>query len=353
MGEKNEIKVKLSTVILLFIIFILIIALGITYYFGFVKNKNENKSTNIIQTNTVEKNKIQENTINNENKISNTTNKFKPGKYIYSFTSENNVYSFMALEFKDDNTVILVPPFGEDIYLIGTYKIEYQEEPGFDIPGDIYVIKCNIDKWSADNLNNIEKKAFVPGEATIIILDEENVMIEDMTPIKLEKGNKYGIYFGEGVKFTLQENAKFKKNENINNSFKPEDFKPGVYKYSFTSKNGVESEMMLSFKEDNTMTLIPHRSNGLYFEGTYKIEHQKEDRIDLTGDIYIIKCNIDKWSFEPSGDTNQKAVYPGNAEIVILDKENLMIYDMDPILLREGDTDGIHFGEGVKFTLEK
>ena len=41
MDEKKELKVSLSSVISVFIISILIITLGITYYFGFIKNKEE------------------------------------------------------------------------------------------------------------------------------------------------------------------------------------------------------------------------------------------------------------------------------------------------------------------------
>lgn len=42
MEEKEEIKVKLSTVIYLTIIVALVVALGVMYYFGFVTNKKEN-----------------------------------------------------------------------------------------------------------------------------------------------------------------------------------------------------------------------------------------------------------------------------------------------------------------------
>ena len=42
MSEKNEIKIKLSTAIFMFIILVLIAALGIVYYLGFIRNNNEN-----------------------------------------------------------------------------------------------------------------------------------------------------------------------------------------------------------------------------------------------------------------------------------------------------------------------
>lgn len=42
MGKKEEVKVRLSTVIYLFIIFTLVVALGIVYYFGFIDGNSEN-----------------------------------------------------------------------------------------------------------------------------------------------------------------------------------------------------------------------------------------------------------------------------------------------------------------------
>ena len=53
MEEKKEIKVRLSTAISMVIIFVLIVALGVVYYFGFVADKKENvgdeKVTNITE----------------------------------------------------------------------------------------------------------------------------------------------------------------------------------------------------------------------------------------------------------------------------------------------------------------
>ena len=42
MGERNEVKVRLSTVVCVFIILVLVVALGVVYYLGFVKNDNAN-----------------------------------------------------------------------------------------------------------------------------------------------------------------------------------------------------------------------------------------------------------------------------------------------------------------------
>lgn len=67
MSENGSVKIRLSTVICIIIIFVLIVALGVVYYFGFINNKEvselkaqkedletkivESKETNIIATN--------------------------------------------------------------------------------------------------------------------------------------------------------------------------------------------------------------------------------------------------------------------------------------------------------------
>ena len=41
MGERNEVKVRLSTVVCVFIILVLVVALGVVYYLGFVQNNEK------------------------------------------------------------------------------------------------------------------------------------------------------------------------------------------------------------------------------------------------------------------------------------------------------------------------
>lgn len=59
MGEKNEVKVRLSTVVYLFIIVVLVVALVVVYYIGFVKNDNANNM--IANGEETEINNIEEN----------------------------------------------------------------------------------------------------------------------------------------------------------------------------------------------------------------------------------------------------------------------------------------------------
>lgn len=79
MEEKKEIKVRLSTVISMFVIFILIIAFGVTYYFGFVADKEENVGDEKV-TNTTE-NVVSNNVVENETKVEETVvTKYKTSK---------------------------------------------------------------------------------------------------------------------------------------------------------------------------------------------------------------------------------------------------------------------------------
>ena len=220
MEEKKSVKISLGTIVCIFIIILLIVALVGIYYLGFVKNNQEiialKEEVNVLKSknNVSQSEKAEVKTNSENNNIASTTNNstkkefklenFKPGIYVYSFTSENGVDSSMALRFDDDNTVALIPPRSNGFYMEGTYKIEYHEEGEMDLPGNLYFIKCTIDKWSSEPSAEMHQKAFSPAEADIIILDEENVMIEYMSPFKSRNDDTIGYYFGEGVKFTLE-----------------------------------------------------------------------------------------------------------------------------------------------------
>ena len=72
MEEKKEIKIRLSTVIYLLIIVALVVTLGVTYYFGFVANKNEQEQKNEDKISNIQK--LEEsNEINNEIKDKDNT----------------------------------------------------------------------------------------------------------------------------------------------------------------------------------------------------------------------------------------------------------------------------------------
>jgi len=77
MEEKKEIKVRLSTAISMVIIFALIVALGVTYYFGFVADKKEivgdekvtNTTGNVATENKTDKKDVVTNDIEKDIKL--------------------------------------------------------------------------------------------------------------------------------------------------------------------------------------------------------------------------------------------------------------------------------------------
>ena len=71
MEEKKEIKVRFSTTIYLVIIFALIVALGVIYYFGFVADKNEkvgDEKITITEKNLAQENETDKKIVTNEEK---------------------------------------------------------------------------------------------------------------------------------------------------------------------------------------------------------------------------------------------------------------------------------------------
>ena len=84
MGEKKELKVRLSTVVCVFIILVLIVTLGVVYYLGFVKNDN---TKNMIANGEVAEK-------NNEN-IQYT---YEEIKGLYTYKNQGHEYSLYLWE---------------------------------------------------------------------------------------------------------------------------------------------------------------------------------------------------------------------------------------------------------------
>lgn len=115
MGEKNEVKVRLSTVVCVFIILVLVVALGIVYYLGFVKNDNANnmivngevaQKNNNVEENVedrngelTEKNNIALNEqVTEENNNENIKYTYEEIKGLYTYTNEESSYSLYLWE---------------------------------------------------------------------------------------------------------------------------------------------------------------------------------------------------------------------------------------------------------------
>ena len=118
MEEKKEIKVKLSTVVYLFIILVLTISLGVVYYLGFVKEDNANNE--IVNGEVTEKNNISVNEqvieVNNnvEEKIENkeserNLNKYKGKEAINMIAKEET--KFVIDEIKNNGNTYIITAY--------------------------------------------------------------------------------------------------------------------------------------------------------------------------------------------------------------------------------------------------
>lgn len=138
MGEKKTIEISLGTVICIFIIIILLVALGVTYYLGFVKDDNKVRNPEKDVVNTVgnnETNNVEEtvNTIEENANVEKTPKLQLGKKYQYELPAkygENGeiieVGEGSSIIFKEDNTVeastVAIPGGGSNYR--GTYKVQ-------------------------------------------------------------------------------------------------------------------------------------------------------------------------------------------------------------------------------------
>lgn len=136
MEENKLVKVSLSTVICMFIILILIFALIIMYYFGFVadRNKTEQSNSNIsLDTNINSSNEnISDNNVANDNVSNDITIELEPSNYVIQFEADLLGENFEScgneikgcnyeISFLDNNKFTANMNFGNSIQ--GTYII--------------------------------------------------------------------------------------------------------------------------------------------------------------------------------------------------------------------------------------
>lgn len=110
MEENKEIKVRLSTVIYLFIILVLVVALGVTYYLGFVKDDNSDnmisKGNDIFVNEQVTEinNNIEEQVENNGNEQD--LNKYKGNEAINVIAKEDTRFVINEIKNNGDTYII-------------------------------------------------------------------------------------------------------------------------------------------------------------------------------------------------------------------------------------------------------
>ena len=193
MGENKEIKVRLSTVVYLFIIVVLVVALGVVYYLGFVKNDNSNNM--IANGEVVEKNNISVNEEKTEtnNKIENTLTENSSDSKYSEITKELDgidvLYVTDAIE-NSNNTYILKG------VIYTQYTISHKE------------LSDILDKGSM----TIEGKAYT-------IKNSDNAGEYDL----FEKDNEYALYKLKMInsnKYYLETQAQVSDNWMLTNEYK-------------------------------------------------------------------------------------------------------------------------------------
>ena len=167
MEEKKEIKVRLSTVVYLFIILILVVALGVVYYLGFVKNDNANNM--IANGEVTEKNNI---SVNEQMPETSNNNTINITENISSNNSSDNEYTEITKELNSKDVLYVT-------------KAEKNSDNTYTLYGVVF--KCNenvnpdyqiSDTWT---ITNDYKKITVSSDTTCIAgypKDEETTVGE-------------------------------------------------------------------------------------------------------------------------------------------------------------------------------
>lgn len=115
----REIKVRLSTVIYIFIIIVLILALGTVYYIGFEKNRNLEENSNIIGNENTSGN-LEE----NSNSIGNKNISEVPVTDLVAVSSMQGEEDKLFFAYIEDGKVYYF--YKSDVWLLGQY--EYDEK---------------------------------------------------------------------------------------------------------------------------------------------------------------------------------------------------------------------------------
>lgn len=203
MDEKKTIKVSFGTAVCFFIILFLIIAIGITYYLGFVKDsqkitelENENNTLNEISDNILENinsNNIKENIVENNEKEDNEYSKYI-GKWIdtnecselniLAIGNEQLAFSWAIYRLASiDNTVIPIENHKAEFYFQGyddkNYNSKQDEGEHFYRRATIQLentsINIKIENVTASEYDITRERKFIADESIYIYnINESN-----------------------------------------------------------------------------------------------------------------------------------------------------------------------------------
>ena len=319
MGEKNEIKVKLSTVVYLFIILVLVVALGAVYYLGFVKNDNAN---NIFVNEQVTE------TDNNQKEDEIKENRFKEGKYSYvnagrkEIMAQDNKFTLVLLEtyIEFDNNNFKVYD-NDQLFTSGKYeqisdnliKCVISDERSFEFKimekNELEIIKLNSN--DAETEFNIRLYDIL-GEKNEYVLYEENDLVGTWNTTYVYKDMGGGDFWKIeehqiDEKFTFDNKGTYNKKENS-------EVSEGTYELEinriYTSKDsggmylidedtilytlGTEYKIILSKNSNNEFEQDLNKYKGKEAISLIAKENTRFviNEIKNNGDTYIINASI-------------------------------------------------------------
>lgn len=237
MGENKEIKVRLSTVVCVFIILVLVAALGVVYYFGFVKDDSTNgevlEKNNIFvnEQAPVINNKVEENV--EENKEVGKIDKNK--ELIYS------AYNKYASEYSYSIPKININ--SQDVILINN-----------EIEGLITETKTSVEDESGWYVN-IGYESYINGDVLSLVIDKNTGY--DYTDYVV-----YNVNIKTGKKYSNEELVSLK-------GFKLDEFLnklPGLYEKKFKEGYAGDNTDIIndSFYQERLNKTVSEENYGMH-----------------------------------------------------------------------------------------
>lgn len=311
MEEKREIKVRLSTVVYLFIILVLLVSLGVVYYLGFVKDDNTNNMLADEETTEI-----------NENKTG--TNQMKLGKhYIQSnetpLDDELNTID-CDISFLENNKFNAYIGWGNSVS--GTYTIIVNN-----------IVKCLINsakgEYSPEQDTYAEISFKINSNSEIEVIGASETYMIKLTDLD-ENGNyiitnedkKMPLEITKGIKYILDENVyeqnlKEDNEKEVISKIAEEDKR---FVINDIVKNGDKYTVSAYILEEETRKISEQEYKNILKgqEMTFRNIKWKYDKNASEEDVVYLKAvgNYNNMSYTPElslvYDDNKKVAYVSN-----------------------------------------
>lgn len=339
MDEKKSIKVSLGTTICIFIIILLIVALGVVYYLGYVKNKQEiSDLKNEIYVLKTKDSVVKDETEESETKEKNLANE------IYGFAckteglNEDYKNTLVAIN-KNDNSEIPLINFDSGAYDYYDNKIYFYEDNAEELEYGFYMIDLNKDMrieeiyLTRNRLPLVDYLEYYNGkiyytaydhDAKLFCLDIQNKhteIIDNIDNYEFHVNKKYGLmYYTNDDKALVEMNLKTKEVSTIC------------------------EKAVCRFNEEGK---IIYETQNDYIE--YDIENQKSKRIEgrssygttgrMTMAIYNEKYYYINSDFKMiiQEDSGKKQIIPQECTAFVVLSNNKILLEKDESSMEDGE----------------